>query len=127
LYISLGDLGLFILFIIAVTAGIFLIIVLVQLMGLLKKVRFIVDKNEQNLDQSLNTLPKVMDNVNEATEIIKNGLYKTEGTIDALTETFFTSASAVETKTEAILSYVAIVSEVAKGVYDFFSKAKESK
>lgn len=127
MYITLGDLGLFILFIIAVTAGIFLIIVLVQLMGLLKKVRFIVDKNEQNLDQSLNTLPKVMDNVNEATAIVKNGLYKTEDTIDTLTETFFTSASAVETKTETILSYVAIASEVAKGVYDFFTKDKENK
>ena len=68
-----------------------------------------------------------MDNVNETTTIVKNGLYKTEDTIDALTHTFFTSASAVETKTETILSYVAIASEVAKGVYDFFAKDKESK
>lgn len=126
MYISLGDLGWFIMFLIAATAGVFLIIVLVQLMGLLKKIRYIVEKNEHNIDHSLNTLPHVMDNVNETTNIVKNGLYKTEDTLDALTDTFLTSASAVETKTETILSYVAIASEVAKGVYDFFSKDKES-
>lgn len=120
--ITLGDLGLFILFAIGVTVGVFLIIALVKLIGLLKRITDLVDANRQNIDRSLENLPEVLENANEATTLVKNGLYKTEDTIDALSDTFLGTAAAVENKTEAVLNYVVIASEIAKGVYEFFSK-----
>ncbi|SES68604.1 hypothetical protein [Anaerobranca gottschalkii] len=127
MYITLTDLAWFIIFSFAVAISILLIIALAHLIGVIKKINTILDKNGDNIDKTLKTLPKVMDNVNEATEIIKDGLYKTEDTIDALSTTVFNTASSVQNKTETLLNYIIIVAEFAKGIYEFFVNKREER
>ncbi|SHJ70599.1 hypothetical protein SAMN02745227_00510 [Anaerobranca californiensis DSM 14826] len=128
MYISLTDLAWFILFSFAVAISVLLIIALANVIGTIKKINTILEKNENNINETLSTLPKVMDNVHQSTEVIKDGLFKTEDTIDALTTTVFNTTHSVHNKTETFLNYIVIVAELAKGLYEYFvNKTGEKK
>ena len=125
--LSLADLGMFILFLLLLTVGIFFIITLVNINGLVKKARNIVDKNEDNINQTLHSLPMVMNNVHETTTVVNEGLHKAEETIDLLTESIIDTASTVSSNTNSIISYVSFFSEIIRGAMDMFKDDSKKK
>ncbi|QNO16016.1 hypothetical protein HYG86_15190 [Alkalicella caledoniensis] len=123
--LSLGDIGMFILFLLLLTVGIFLIITLKNLNELIKKATNIVNKNEVNINQSLEDLPHVMNNVKETTTLVKDGLHKTEETIYVLRESLIETASTVSSNTNTLINYVSFISEIARSVIDIFRDDKK--
>ncbi len=126
MYITFTDLGIFILFLLLLTVGILFIIALVNLIGLLKRVRSLVDYNTANINKSLDDLPVVMDNVKQSTGIVKDGLSKTENTIDIFSETV-NSIAVTSSKAESWVNYLHVFWEVFNSVVEMFSKDTSKK
>ena len=82
LYISLYDVGLLILFVVALTVGYYLIVVLRRLSEVVLRVGGILDENRKSIEQTLEVLPELLNNSNE----VVAGVRKTvEATSSAVT------------------------------------------
>ena len=85
--ISYKDLGLLILFIIAAGLGIYLFITLSNLNGILKKVRELLDKNASNIDKTMDKLPSIVNNIDEAAVNVKDGIEIAVEAVDSIGST----------------------------------------
>ena len=120
--ISYKDLGLLILFLIATGLGIYLFIALNHLIGILKKVRGILDKHESNIDKTLDRLPSIAGNIDEAAINVKQGVEKAAATVDAVGDTISETVAAVSSGTQEAVEYVKIISEIVKVLISTFGK-----
>ncbi|MCX7746176.1 MAG: hypothetical protein N2645_04665 [Clostridia bacterium] len=125
MYISLGDLGLFILFCLTMTAGVIFIILMLNVIHLVKRVNSIVEANSQNINKSLTELPEVINNVNDfsknANECLENANLAVGVIKGAVTDT----VSTVEDSAEGVLDFVRAFSDIVKtiqGVVGMFGK-----
>ena len=112
--ISYKDLGLLILFLIATGLGIYLFIALNHLTCILKRVRGILDKHESDIDKTLDKLPFIAGNIDEAAVNVKQGVEKAAATVDSIGDTVTETVAAVSSGTQEAVEYVKIISTFGK-------------
>ncbi|MCQ1528683.1 hypothetical protein [Lutispora saccharofermentans] len=120
--ISYKDLGLLILFLIATGLGIYLFIALNHLTCILKRVRGILDKHESDIDKTLDKLPSIAGNIDEAAVNVKQGVEKAAATVDSIGDTVTETVAAVSSGTQEAVEYVKIISEIVKVLISTFGK-----
>jgi hypothetical protein len=119
--ITLGQLIVTILVIIGGTLGIYLVMLVYQLFRTIQKVNLILDTNKENIDNTMKSIPGIVENVNVITGSVKQ---KTE-----LIDNFFgdkteASGAAGISGLESIISTIASVVEIISEVKSFFSSKK---
>ncbi|SHI40143.1 hypothetical protein [Lutispora thermophila] len=120
--ISYKDLGLLILFIIAVGLGVYLFIVLNHLSAILKKVKELLDRHGSNIDKAMDKLPSIAANIDEAAVNVKQGVEKAAATVDSVGDTISETVVAVSSGTQEAVEYVKIICEIIKVLVNTFSK-----
>ncbi len=147
MYISLQDLGIFLVMLVLFVAGIYLIITL----NSIKKVALFINKrlndNEKNIQDIINNatnsmknfneisnsvymhkelidvqIPETINNIYSLSTTLKNTGEKVDYSVDMVNTSLMETASAVQENTEDILSYVRIVSECLRIFLEMFSK-----
>lgn len=145
--ITLEDLMIFIVFLLAIGLGVFLIIAIKNIVNILKKINKIVDENEKSIDTILKETPLIMENVNKitadvqetvesvkpsVTSIIKNvdiisedvteTIDKVTYTVDVVGESIEDTVEALNSNKGTIVNYLNIVLEIVGVLKNVFSR-----
>jgi len=120
--ISYRDLAFAILFIMAVALGIYLFIVLNHLSHLLKRLRELSDKYSSHIEKTIDRLPSIAVNIDEAAKNMKQGIEKAAATVDTVGDTISETVAAVNTGTQEVVEYVKIIADIVKVLINTFVK-----
>ena len=145
--ITLEQLMVFILFLLAIGLGIFLILAIKNIVDILKKVNGIVDDNEKSINTILKEAPIILDNVNKITadvqetvehvtpsitNIVQNvdnistdvttTVDNVTHTVDVVGESVEETVEMLKDSTNTIANYLNIIIEVAAVLKGVFSK-----
>lgn len=117
MYISLYDLGLFILFSVIIVGGVYLIAVLHRLLGLLVYIKEIVHTHNSDISETLTLLPKALIDMSELAVSIKRAVDQTGNAVGVLRSDLNDTVDDLRDGLETVGLYVRIVSEVFKSVF----------
>lgn len=123
MYISLHDLGLFIVFCVIVVGGIFFTIAVINLNKLIKKANALLDKNSSHLDNTMSNLPQLITTTNDTMKTVKTGFDKVQGTIDEIEETIAETVVSVSEKADNLGIYFNTFTDIVKIFADMFIKS----
>jgi len=129
--ITVQDLFLTILFLLAVTVSILLIITLKNLNTVVNQVKKVIEANESAVNKTISHLPKIAENVSEVSDNIKlsvdnmnsittntkDSIEKISDTVDDIMDT----VAAAKESTHDIATYIKIGSEIIKAIKGFIS------
>ena len=147
MYISLQELGIFLVLLVLFVAGIYLIITLNSINKVALFINKRINDNEKNIQDIMNNATNSMKNFNEISNSVykhkelidvqipgtinniyslsstlKNTGEKVDYSVDMVNTSLMETASTVQENTEDILSYVRIVSEGLRIFLEMFSK-----
>lgn len=145
--ITLQDLMIFVLFLLGAGLGIFLILAMKNIVGILKRVNGIVDTNEKSINTILKEAPLILDNVNKitadvqhtiedvtpsVTSIVKNvdnistdvtlTVDKVTHTVDVVGDSVEETIEMLESSKNTIANYLNIIIEIAAVLKGVFAK-----
>ncbi len=110
--VSLGDLALFVLFVLGVAVLVYLIMTLRNLSSLIRRSDQLLEKNADNIQVSLDLLPEVVENVHEITGTLRDGVDKAETAIDHIGGSLSEAVATVATGAGSIAVYTKIIREM---------------
>ncbi|MDD4327011.1 MAG: hypothetical protein PHN99_01855 [Eubacteriales bacterium] len=122
MYISFEDLVLFILICLAVVVGIFLIIALKHLIGLLKKLNRIVDTNKDDIDRTVQALPKTVSSIGDVADSLKDTSDKAGQVIGTIDGAVTTTVETVNDTSDNVYEIIKVAGLIAKFISDAFRK-----
>ncbi|MFZ5990019.1 MAG: hypothetical protein ACOYWZ_23225 [Bacillota bacterium] len=122
---SLLDLANFILYTLGTAALVVLIITFININRLVKRVNKLVEKNEDNINRTVTTMPEAINNVNEVSLGIKRGIDKAGAAMETLESSICETVTAVSEGTEGFFDFVSIAGEVLKAVLSIFPFGKK--
>jgi len=125
MYISLYDLGLLILFTMALTIGYYLIVVLRKISGVVMQVTGLIEENRDAIEATLEVLPDLLSNSNEVVLGVRKTVDTASSAVASLEDNFTDTADKVQETMETALLYARCAGEVAKAVMGAFSKSGE--
>ena len=125
LYISLYDVGLLILFAVALTVGYYLIVVLRRLSEVVLRVGGILDENRKSIEQTLEVLPELLNNSNEVVAGVRKTVEATSSAVTCLEDNLVDTADQVQETMETAMLYARCAGEVVKAVVGAFGKSNE--
>lgn len=114
MYIKLSTLCYGILFILGVVALILIIVAFYKIVNIVTKFNGFMDRNKENIDNTLNYLPKTTENFHELSDSLKN-------VGDVITET---TATAIE-KGEHVGDFVNTVKDIINIILNVIEKKKD--
>ncbi|MDR3588515.1 MAG: hypothetical protein P4N41_02510 [Negativicutes bacterium] len=114
MYISLYDLGLVILFFIAVTVSAYLIAVLRRAFCVLGHVQGILADHDQDISETLSLLPEALANVNELTASLKETAEQTSGAIAVLQDNVVED---LREGLETFTVYAKVIADVFRAIF----------
>lgn len=117
MYISLYDLGLFILFVVFVIACLYAIVVLRRLLTTLKLVNGILSENRTDIGKTVALVQSTLVNINGLSEKIKEFTDKTEQSYNSLPLELIESVGDLRENIEVISLYVKLVFDSVKAVF----------
>lgn len=120
MYISLYDLGLFILFAVIIIAGGYLIAVLHRAFCLLGSVREVLESHSGDIADLLSALPKVLANVNELAVSLQHAMEQTSSALAPLQDGFIDTVDELRDSLETFLLYAKMIGGFLRAL---FSKA----
>lgn len=100
---------------------IYLIIILSRLASMIKAVNNLLEVNKDNIDNTMNALPGIVENVNEITGSVKR---KTDMLDSLFGENDEVSDSSILSSLETIISSITSVIEIFNEIRSFFSTKK---
>ncbi|MDW7650494.1 MAG: DUF948 domain-containing protein [Bacillota bacterium] len=147
MYISLQDIGVFLVMFVLFIAGIFLIMTLININKLVLGVNRKMSENEKNIQEIINNVSGSTKNVNELTGSLQknkiifdeqipgsiNNIYaitttlkntgeKVDHSLDIVNSSLVETASTVKDNTQDILSYMRILGEGIRMILEMFTK-----
>lgn len=127
--IAYKDLGMILLFLLAIGVGIYLIMILIQVNAIVKNVRGFLDISRPRLDQTMDKLPIIAAKIDDAADDLKHGIGKSADALehigDTLTDTVDTLTDTVDTVTvgtKEAVGYLGIISEIVKIIFNTWRK-----
>lgn len=125
MYISLYDLGLIILFILVLCAGIYFIITLKNLNRLLITAGDFVKRHNESLNKSILLLPETLKNTNAMTQSIKHQVDEVGSTLSSLGTGISETVATINDRTDTGITIIKGVGEVLQILIDVFKKSKD--
>ncbi len=147
MYISLQELGIFLVMLVLFVAGIYLIITLNSINKVALFINKHINDNEKNIQEIINNatnsmknineisnsvyknkevidvqIPETIDNIHSLSSTLKSTGEKVDYSVDIVNTSLIETASNVQENTEDILSYVRIVSEGFRIFLEMLSK-----
>jgi predicted PurR-regulated permease PerM len=122
---TLQEIAVFILFLLAVGVGVYLIIALRNINSLTREINQVVEANRSSIDLTLSYLPEISENLRESSIGIRKSVCQTEAAIDVLTDNVTDAVTTVNKAADSITTYSVIVTEIVKTLMDMFAKAKK--
>lgn len=120
--ISYKDLGLLILFLIVSSVGIYTFIMLMNLNGILKKVKELLEKNMSNIDKTLDKLPSIANSIDDVASDVKTGVEKVSEAVEIVGDTVSETVLSVSDGAFEAVEYLKIIAEVVKIFMKTFMK-----
>jgi len=124
-YISLYDVGLLILFTMALAIGFYLIAALRKIAAVVVQVDGMIAENRESLESTLEVLPELLANSNEVVVGIRKTIDSASSAVNTLEDNLTDTADKVQETMETALLYARCAGEVAKAVVGVFSKTGE--
>lgn len=106
---------------------VYLIMTAIKLNRILKDVKDIVDKNKSNVDSIMISLPKISSNIEGITGELNDGVQSIASTVGTIEKSMVRTTKAMEEKTENIVDYVYVVTDIVKAIVGMFQKKKTNK
>ncbi len=119
--VDLSAIAWFIIFCIAVTVGVFLIILLINCLKVVKKVSNIVDNNSESITNTISALPGTLKSVDELAVSTKGTIDKANSIVSSVEENV---ADSFSFNAENILNIINIASSVIKSIISAFTSSK---
>lgn len=126
MYISLQDLCLVVLVIIAFAVGIYLMVTLKNLNRILTMVNDLFKRQQENLDKSIQQLPETIKNTREMTQSIKHQIDDVGTSFSALGLGLSETVATINDKADTGLTLIKGIGEVLQVLIDLFKKGKSS-
>ena len=123
MYISLYDVGLLILFAIALAIAYYLIVALRKIAGLVTQVSGMLEENRDSIEATLEVLPDLLSNSNEVVLGVRKTVDTASSAVASLEDNLTDTADKVQETMETALLYARCAGEVAKAVMGAFSKS----
>ncbi|KUO53256.1 MAG: hypothetical protein APF76_01950 [Desulfitibacter sp. BRH_c19] len=139
MYISIQDLGIFLVLSIVAVAGIFLIITLNKVNRILSEVKKTITNNNENIQKTIDNFTSTFENINEVTSSLRknkqifdesipstiNNIHSISATLKSTTDkvdrsldivniSLIETASSVKENTQDIISYIKIISDAVR-------------
>lgn len=124
MYISLQDLCLVILVIIALCLGIYLMLTLKKLNQLLTIAGDFFHRHREHLDKSIELFPQTIKNTNEMTQSIKHQVDEVGTGLSTLGEGLSETVATINDKADTGLSLIKGLGEILQVLIDVFKKTK---
>lgn len=124
--ITLQEIMWIILFLVAVGVGIFLILAIKNIVGILKKVNTIVDDNEKSINTILTEAPIIMDNVNKITEDLQETIEVVTPSVTHIVSNVDTISTDITNTVEKVTYTVDVVGESVQETADMLKDSKKS-
>ena len=123
MYISLYDVGLLILFAIALAIAYYLIVALRKIAGVVTQVSGMLEENRDSIEATLEVLPDLLSNSNEVVLGVRKTVDTASSAVASLEDNLTDTADKVQETMETALLYARCAGEVAKAVMGAFSKS----
>ena len=123
MYVSLYDMGLLILFFLALSIGYYLIVALRGIISVVKQVGEVIDENQDSIGATLEVLPDLLANSNEVLIGVRKTVDTANSAVSCIEDNLADTADRVQETMETALLYARCAGEVAKAVVGAFSKA----
>jgi hypothetical protein len=124
-YVSLYDIGLLILFTLALAVGYYLIAALRGLLRVTTQVSEVISENQQSIESVLSALPELLTNSNEVVMGVRKTVDATNSAVTCLEDNLTDTADRVQETMETALMYARCAGEVAKAVVGVFTKTND--
>ena len=125
MYISLYDVGLLILFAVALTVGYYLIVVLRRVSEVVLRVGGILDENRKSIEDTLEVLPELLNNSNQVVVGVRKTVEATSSAVTCIEDNLVDTADKVQETMETAMLYARCAGEVVKAVMSSFGKSNE--
>lgn len=125
--ITWGDLFSVVLFILGIGVLFYLLLAIANLVGILKNVRRTLDKNKDNIDNTLEKLPEITDNVAKVTDILKDEMEAIQSVIDNVGKISNSAKDTVEVFKKDILVKAKSIIDIIDWIKKLFEKEKKKK
>ena len=122
MYLSLYDVGLLILFAVALAIGYYLITALRKIAEVVTQVSEMIEENRDSVEATLDVLPDLLENSNEVLLGVRKTVDTASAAVTTLEDNFTDTADKVQETMETALLYARCAGEVAKAVVGAFSK-----
>lgn len=138
--VSLYDIFMFLIFVLLIIFGVYLILATRNANEVLKYTKNILKTNEESIEKLIKPIPTITENLAKASEdapdvlenmkditgIIKVGVSKAEDAVEVIGEGISETVSVVKDSAEDITTYIKIISEVIKIVFGFFGRSQKN-
>lgn len=125
--ITWGDLLTVVLFILAAGVLFYLLLAIANLVGILKNIKKIFDKNRSNIDNTLEKLPEITDNVTKVSDIVREemeSIQKVIGNVGKITDS---AKDAVEIFKKDVLVKAKGILDIIDWIRKLFEKDDKKK
>ncbi|WP_010251413.1 hypothetical protein [Acetivibrio cellulolyticus] len=123
--ISVRDIANFIIYSLGAAALIVLIIALVYVIRFVKRLDKLVEKNTDYINKTASLLPEVVDNINDVSVSVKDGINKAEQTVETIEEYICETVTTVSDTTEGLFDFISVAGEVVKTIVGLFPVGKK--
>ena len=117
MYVSLSDIGLFILFLLAIIVSVCLTFVLTRVFCVLGRVRSILEDHEDDIRETLSVLPEVLSNVNELSVTVKNTVSQTSTALSTIQDEFVDTVDDLRDGLETFSLYANVIGEIVRSLF----------
>jgi uncharacterized protein YoxC len=124
--ISWGELIAIVLFILGAALLFYLILAVSHLVRVLKNVNGIIEKNKDNINKTVEKLPKISENAEKITDSLKNNMEAIDGVVKDIGKISTSVKKGVETVQNDILVKAKIVVDIVDTIKKFFDKKKDA-
>ena len=125
--ITWGDLFKVVLFILATGVLFYLLLAIANLVGILKNLNKILDKNRGNIDNTLDKLPEITDNVAKVSDIIKEEMESIQKVVHNVGKISDSAKDAVELFKKDILLKAKGILDIIEWIRKLFEKDDKKK
>lgn len=120
--ISLNDILIFVISVVGIALLVYLFVVINNINSILKNVRYIFNKQKDNIDNTITSLPEIGDNIRGITGEVKEGVHSLIVTAETIEKNITQPSRLIAGKTEIALDCVRILSDIIKVGTNYFKK-----
>ena len=125
--ISFNEVLTFILLVAGITLLVYLVITASNINSILKDVRVTLNKNRDNINNTISSLPGIASNISAITGELQEGVQTIATTAEIIEKNISNSSGKMTEKADIAVDSVQILSEIIRSGINYFAQRKKSK